>query len=72
MFRLRLHPTSSGFLLGLATIAFWALLWISIVAQLQGAFGPTYEVQPLASAAAADPVLAIAFDFDQAPPARGR
>ena len=64
MFRSSLHPTSSGFLLGIATIAFWALLWISIVAQLQGAFRPARADQALVSAVPSDPVLAVAFDFN--------
>ena len=34
MFRLRLHPTSSGFLAGIAVIALWALLWLWFIAQL--------------------------------------
>jgi hypothetical protein len=34
MFRLRLHPTSSGFLAGIAVIALWALLWVWFIAQL--------------------------------------
>jgi len=34
MFRLRLHPTSSGFVAGIAVIALWALLWVWFIAQL--------------------------------------
>lgn len=34
MFRLRLHPTPSGFALGFAVIALWALLWVWFFAQL--------------------------------------
>jgi hypothetical protein len=34
MFRLRLHPTSSGLLLGIAVIAFWGLLWLWFFGQL--------------------------------------
>jgi hypothetical protein len=34
MFRLRLHPTPSGFAVGLAVIALWALLWVWFIAQL--------------------------------------
>jgi len=34
MFRLRLHPTSSGLLFGIAVIAFWALLWLWFFGQL--------------------------------------
>ena len=34
MFRLRLHPTPSGFALGIAMIALWALLWVWFIAQL--------------------------------------
>jgi len=34
MFRLRLHPTSSGFIAGIAVIALWALLWLWFIAQL--------------------------------------
>lgn len=34
MFRLRLHPTPSGFALGLFVIALWALLWVWFLAQL--------------------------------------
>ncbi len=33
MFRLRLHPSPLGLLSGIALIAFWALLWLSIVVQ---------------------------------------
>jgi hypothetical protein len=34
MFRLRLHPTPSGFLFGIAVIAFWGLLWLWFFGQL--------------------------------------
>ncbi len=34
MFRMRLHPTSSGFAVGIAVIALWALLWLWFFAQL--------------------------------------
>jgi hypothetical protein len=34
MFRLRLHPTPSGLVVGLAMIALWALLWVWFIAQL--------------------------------------
>jgi hypothetical protein len=34
MFRLRLHPTSSGLLVGIAVIAFWGLLWLWFLGQL--------------------------------------
>jgi hypothetical protein len=34
MFRLRLHPTPSGFFAGIAVIALWALLWLWFIAQL--------------------------------------
>jgi len=34
MFRLRLHPTTSGFAVGIAVIALWALLWLWFFAQL--------------------------------------
>ena len=34
MFRLRLHPTSSGLAVGFAVIALWALLWLWFFAQL--------------------------------------
>jgi len=34
MFRLRLHPTPSGLVLGFAVIALWALLWVWFFAQL--------------------------------------
>ena len=34
MFRLRLHPTSSGLLSGIAVIAFWGLLWLWFLGQL--------------------------------------
>ncbi len=34
MFRLQLHPTSSNLLFGMALIAFWALLWLWLFAQL--------------------------------------
>ena len=36
MFRLRLHPTPSGFAVGLAVIALWALLWVWFLTQLAG------------------------------------
>ena len=34
MFRLRLHPTPSGLLFGIAIIAFWGLLWLWFFGQL--------------------------------------
>jgi len=34
MFRMRLHPTSSGFAVGIGVIAIWALLWLWFFAQL--------------------------------------
>jgi hypothetical protein len=34
MFRLRLHPTPSGFVTGIVVIALWALLWLWFIAQL--------------------------------------
>jgi hypothetical protein len=34
MFRLRLHPTPTGFALGIAIIAFWAVLWLWLIAEL--------------------------------------
>ncbi len=34
MSRLRLHPTTSGFAVGIAVIALWALLWLWFLAQL--------------------------------------
>ncbi len=34
MFRLRLHPTSSGLLFGVAVIAFWGLIWLWFLGQL--------------------------------------
>jgi hypothetical protein len=34
MFRLRLHPSPLGLLSGIAVIAFWALLWLSVIVQL--------------------------------------
>jgi hypothetical protein len=34
MFSLRLHPSRSGFLFGVALVAFWALLWLWFLAQL--------------------------------------
>ena len=34
MFRLRLHPTPSGFLAGFTVLALWALLWLWVIAQL--------------------------------------
>jgi hypothetical protein len=34
MFRLRLHPTSSGLFFGIAVIAFWGLLWLWFLGQL--------------------------------------
>ncbi len=44
MFCLRLRPTPTGFALGIAMIAFWALLWVWFIVQL---------VQPPRPAAAA-------------------
>jgi hypothetical protein len=43
MFRLRLHPTSSGLAIGFAVIALWALLWLWFLAQLNGNGSPTSE-----------------------------
>jgi len=63
MFRLRLHPTPTGLLFGIATIAFWALLWLAIFAQLQGAFRPTPQSELVAAVQPADRILAIEFDF---------
>ncbi|HTO98197.1 MAG TPA: hypothetical protein VMK66_14205 [Myxococcales bacterium] len=34
MFRSRLHPSPSSVLLGIAMIAFWALLWLWFIVQL--------------------------------------
>jgi len=34
MFRLRLHPPSSGLFFGIAVIAFWGLLWLWFLGQL--------------------------------------
>ena len=34
MFRLRLHPTPTGFVTGIVVIALWALLWVWFIAQL--------------------------------------
>jgi hypothetical protein len=48
MFRLRLHPTSSGFALGFALIALWALLWVWFIAQL--AATPPIEALSVAAA----------------------
>jgi hypothetical protein len=45
MFRLRLHPTSSGLATGIAVIALWALLWLWFVVQLVE--GPRTAVRPL-------------------------
>ena len=50
MFRLRLHPSPLGLLVGLAVIAFWALLWMSIVVQLH---------QPAADEAGPETVRAV-------------
>jgi hypothetical protein len=49
MFRLPLHPTSSGFLFGIAVVAFWALLWLWFFAQLPR---PAQSVDDLAPAVA--------------------
>ena len=46
MFRLRLHPTSSGLLFGIAVIAFWALLWLWFFAQLPRPVQSTDEPTP--------------------------
>jgi len=62
MFRLHLHPTPAGFVLGIATVAFWALLWLVLFVQLQGGFRAA-AAEELVPADAADPVLAVAFDF---------
>jgi hypothetical protein len=43
MFRLRLHPTTSGFAVGIAVIALWALLWLWFFAQLDGNGSPASE-----------------------------
>jgi hypothetical protein len=51
MFRLRLHPTSSSFAVGIAFIALWALLWVWFIAQLAG------SSQTVAVSAAAAPEL---------------
>ena len=40
MFRLRLHPTRSGFAIGIAVIALWALLWLWFFAQLDNNGSP--------------------------------
>jgi len=37
MFRLRLHPTPSAFVVGIAFIALWALLWAWFIVQLAAA-----------------------------------
>jgi hypothetical protein len=37
MFRLRLHPSRLGLLVGITLIAFWALLWLSVVVQIHRA-----------------------------------
>lgn len=47
MFRLRLHPTPSGFAVGLAVIALWALLWVWFLAQLAGG-PPTADARSVA------------------------
>ena len=36
MFRLALRPSPLGFALGLAVVAFWALLWVVFLFQLIG------------------------------------
>ena len=62
MFRLQLHPTPVGLFFGIATVAFWALLWLVLFVQLQGGFRPAAAGEELVPANA-DPVLAVAFDF---------
>ena len=41
MFRLSLRPSPLGFVLGLAVIAFWALLWMAFFFQLIGSHEAT-------------------------------
>jgi hypothetical protein len=61
MFRLRLHPTPSGFLAGIAVITFWALLWLWFIAQL---------VQAPRTAASRPPLPELAEDLEIAADAR--
>ncbi|MGZ6126165.1 MAG: hypothetical protein ACXWLR_14450 [Myxococcales bacterium] len=46
MFRLRLHPTPSGLVVGLAVIALWALLWVWFIAQLADSPGTAARTVP--------------------------
>jgi len=41
MFRRHLHPSLSGFVLGIAVVAFWALLWVWFFAQVTRTRGET-------------------------------
>jgi hypothetical protein len=53
MFRLRLHPTSSGLFFGIAVIAFWGLLWLWFLGQLpqQPGSAPRHSNVPIEVAA---------------------
>jgi len=65
MFRLRLHPSPSGLLTGIAVIAFWALLWVWFIAQL------VQEPRSRAAAARAGPPELTAPGLPSHPAARG-
>ena len=57
MFRLRLHPSPLGLALGIAVIAFWAVLWLSILVQLHRSATVDAEQSPAVHAIArADPL----------------
>ena len=51
MFRTRLHPTPSGFALGIAMIALWALLWVWFLVQLAGTSPSTTAARAASDAA---------------------
>lgn len=57
MLRFRLHPTPRGFVLGIAMIAFWALLWLWFLYSVG-------ESRPRQARAAASPSLSASLYRD--------